>query len=356
MGFAAGPANEAQMTKMKEEVVKAMDEGAIGVSSGLIYPPGSYASTEELIALTHPAGDRDGFYFSHIRGEGDTLLDAISEAIRVGRETGTAVQISHFKVSGERNWDKVTQALDLIDEANAAGMDVTADMYPYLAGSTSLVSLLPEWAQEGSKEETLNRLSDAETRKKMTNGIPKKPEYEGRFIADLAADAAKSPHDWVFDALLEAELNARMILFMMSEENRKVELPHPLMMIGTDGYGLAAEGPASRMATHPRSYGTYPHVLGHYVRELGIVTLEEAVWKMSGFPAKKLRWKDRGLVQKGYKADLVVLNPETVASPATYEDPHQYPTGIHHVIVNGKLVIHDLQHTQARSGNVLDRS
>lgn len=373
MGFAAGPANEAQMNKMKEEVVKAMDEGAIGVSSGLIYPPGSYARTEELIALTRPAGERDGFYFSHIRGEGDTLLEAIAEAIRIGRETDTAVQISHFKVSGERNWDRVTQALDLIDQANAEGLDVTADMYPYIAGSTSLVSLLPEWAQEGGKEDTLNRLSDAETRKRMVDemrtatffneaewnkimviGIPMKPEYEGRYIADLAADANKSPHDWVFDALLEAELNARMILFMMSEENRKVELPHPLMMIGTDGYGLAAEGPASRMATHPRSYGTYPHVLGHYVRESGIVTLEEAIWKMSGFPAKKLRWTDRGLMKNGYKADLVVFNPETVASPATYEDPHQYPIGIHHVIVNGKLVIHDFKHTQARSGSVLD--
>ena len=374
MGFSADPANDAQMARMQTEVARAMDEGAIGVSTGLIYPPGSYASTEELIAVTRPAGERNGFYFSHIRGEGDTLLEAVAEAIRIGRETGAAVQISHFKAAGRDNWGKSAQALELIDQARAEGLDVTADMYPYLAGSTSLTAALPEWAQEGGKEAILKRLANAEARQKMTadmqstgffritewdkvliSGSPKNRDYEGRYVADLAAEAGKSPHDWIFDALLETELAVSMITFMMSEENRRVEVRHPAMIIGTDSSGRATEGPLSKGVPHPRGYGTYPRVLGRYVREQGVISLEEATWKISGFPAQKLRWLDRGLVKKGYKADLVILDPDTVADRATYEAPHQYPVGIPHVIVNGKLVIHDNSHTQARPGSVLGR-
>lgn len=374
MGFSADPANEAQIARMQAEVIKAMDEGAIGVSTGLIYPPGSYASTEELIAVTRPAGERNGFYFSHIRGEGDTLLEAVAEAIRIGRETGAAVQISHFKASGRDNWGKSAQALELIDQARAEGLDVTTDMYPYLAGSTSLSAMLPEWAQEGGKEAILKRLADAETRRKMRadmqstgffrvtewdkvliSGSPKNRDYEGRYVADLAAEAGKSSYDWIFDTLLETELDVSMITFMMSEDNRKAELRHPGMMIGTDGEGRATEGLLAKGLPHPRNYGTYPRVLGYYVREQGVISLEEAIWKMSGFPAQKLRWTDRGLVKKGYKADLVILDPDTVADRATYETPHQYPVGIPHVIVNGKLVVCDNSHTQARPGSVLGR-
>jgi N-acyl-D-amino-acid deacylase len=372
MAFSAEPATEEEIAQMQAEVVKAMDEGAIGISTGLIYPPGSYASTEELIAVTRPAGEQGGFYFSHIRNEGDTLLEAVAEAIRIGRETGAAVQISHFKAAGRENWHKSALALELIDQARAEGMDVTADMYPYLAGGTSLVAALPEWAQEGGKEAIAKRLTDPQTRQKMTadmkstgffriaewdkvliSGSPKRRDYEGRTIADLAAEAGKSPHEWIFDALLETEGDVSMILFMMSEDNREEELRHPAMMIGTDASGRATEGPLSKGTPHPRSFGTFPRVLGHYVREQGVISLEEAIWKMSGFPAQKLRWPDRGLVKKGYKADLVILNPDTVADRATYEAPHQYPEGIPHVIVNGKLVIHNSAHTQARPGSVL---
>lgn len=374
MAFAADPASDEQVAWMQAQVVKAMEEGAIGVSTGLIYPPGSYARTEELIAVTRPAGERDGFYFSHIRGEGDTLLEAVAEAIHIGRETGTAVQISHFKAAGRDNWEKSAPALELIDQARAEGLDVTADMYPYLAGSTGLVAALPEWAQEGGKEAIRQRLTDPETRQKMTadmqstgffritewdkvfiSGSPRNRDYEGRCIADLAAEAGKSPHDWVFDALLETEGEMGMVLFTTSEDNRELELRHPAMMIGTDASGLATDGPLSKGLPHPRSYGTYPRVLGHYVRDQGVISLEEVVWKMSGFPAHKLRWTDRGLVKKGYKADLVILDPETVAERATYEAPHQYPAGIPHVMVNGKLVVHDNSHTQARPGSVLGR-
>jgi N-acyl-D-amino-acid deacylase len=371
MAFSAQPASAEQIAHMQAEVSEAMDAGAIGVSTGLIYPPGSYASTEELVAVTRPAAERGGFYFSHIRGEGDTMLEAIAEAIHIGRETGAAVQVSHYKAAGRANWSKSPQGLSLIDQAQAEGLDVTTDMYPYLAGGTSLVAVLPEWAQEGGKEAILQRLADPATRQKMADdmrttgffriaewdkvllGTEKKPEWDGRSVAELADAAEKSCHDWVFDALLELDLEAGIVLFMMSEDNRRQELRHPAMMIGTDGAGIAVGGPLAKGLTHPRTYGTYPMVLGRYVRELGVLSLEEAVWKMTGFPAQKLRWRDRGLIRKGYRADLVVVNPDTVADLATYQAPHHYPAGIPHVIVNGVPVIRDGSHTLARPGRVL---
>ncbi len=375
MLFSSDPANEEQLAQMQIEAAKAMDEGAVGISTGLIYPPGSYASTKELIELTRPVGERNGFYFSHVRGEGDTLLEAVAEAIQIGRETGTAVQISHFKAAGRNNWGKAAQALELIDQARAQGLDVTADMYPYLAGGTYLLAILPEWAQEGGRDAVAGRLSDAETRQKMASdmqtkgffsivewdtvlisGSPNNRDYQGRYIADMARESGKTPYDWIFDALLETEGEMSMVLFMMSEDDCKLALQHAAMMIGTDGSGYATEGPLSKGVPHPRNYGTYPRVLGHYVRELGVISLEDAVWKMSGFPAQKLRWSDRGLVKKGYQADLVVLNPDTVAERSTYTAPHQYPAGIPHVIVNGKLVVHNDDHTQTRPGSVLRRS
>jgi len=376
MAFSSEPADHEQITRMQSEIVKAMDEGAIGVSTGLIYPPGSYASTEELIAVTHPVGKRGGFYFSHIRGEGDTLLEAVAEAIRIGRETGAAVQISHFKAVGRENWGKSAQALELIDRARSEGLDIAIDMYPYLAGNTGLLALLPEWAQEGGKTVILKRLKDRVTRQKMgdhmmtgTSGLghkiewdkvvisssPMNRDYEGRNIADLAAEVAKSPHEWVLDTLLETDLDASIIIFSMSEDNRRAELSHPGMMIGTDGFGMPVDGSRSMGMPHPRSYGTFPRVLGYYVREHNVISLEEAVLKMTGLPARRLRWTDRGLVKKGYKADLVVFDPNNVTDRATYEDPVQYPIGISHVIINGKLVIHDNIHTQARPGCVIGR-
>ena len=370
MGFTAEPADEAQMAAMQAEVVRAMDEGAIGVSTGLIYPPGSYASTEELIGLTRPSGERDGFYFSHIRGEGETLLDAVAEAIRIGRETGAAVQISHFKALRRPNWSKSVAALELIDAARAEGLDVSADLYPYLASSTGLSSTLPQWAEEGGKAVTLQRLADAGMRRRMApemevqgrewdqvfiSSSPKNRAYEGRHVAELAAEANRAPIDWILDALLETELDIGMIAFGMSEDNRILELRHPAMMIGTDGTAWAIEGPMAKGKPHPRSFGTFPRVLGHYVRELGVISLEEAIWKMCGLPAQKLRWTDRGRVKTGYMADLVILDPDVVVDRATFQDPHQYPAGIDHVIVNGKLVVQGEAHTQARPGRVLGR-
>ncbi len=372
MGLTDGPATQEQMARMQVEVHKAMDEGAIGISTGLIYPPGSYASTAELIEVTRPAGVRGGFYFSHLRGEGANLLAALSEAITIGRETGAAVEVSHFKATGKSNWDKLPRAIEMIERAQAEGLDITADTYPYTAGSTTLLSLLPEWAQAGGKEATLQRLAEPSTRREMavamqTSGgyrdiewqdvmvasCPDRPDYQGRRVAELAEQLHKSPQEVVFDILLETDLEASMFLFQMSEENLKLKLRHPAVMIGTDSFGFAAEGPRRQGVPHPRNYGVYPRLLGRYVRELGVLSLEEAIWKAAGFPARKLRLADRGLVRKGYKADLVIFDPAAINDRATFEDPHQYPAGIAYVIVNGKIVVGHNVHTGARPGVVL---
>ncbi len=372
MGFGEGRANADQMARMQQELIAAMQQGAIGLSTGLIYPPGSFTSTEELIELTRVVGARNGFYFSHIRDEGDGLLEAVAEAIRIGRETGAAVQISHFKAAARPNWEKSTQALELIQQAREDGLDVTADMYPYRAGSTILVAMLPQWAHVGGPEQTLKRLADPDQRRKMTadmqtggfaRGIgwedvlitesPSHTRYEGRYVSQLAADAGKMPYDWVFDALLETRLDITMAMFGMSEENRRREIVFPTMMIGTDGLGLAPGGPLAAGVPHPRSYGTFARVLGRYVRELKILKLEEAIHKMTGMPAKKLRLADRGLIKAGLAADLVIFDPQSVSDPATYENPHQYATGISHVLVNGRPVIQDAAHTGARPGLLL---
>jgi len=372
MGFAATPADELQMTQMQAQVLQAMDAGAIGISTGLAYPPGSFARTEELIELVRPVGQRGGYYFSHIRGEGETLLEAIAEAIDIGRETGAAVQISHLKAAGRLNWSKAEQALQLIDRACQEGLDVTCDMYPYLASSTSLTIVVPEWAHEGGQVALLERLGDPLMRESIKadphvdlmsrmatwdqvfiSHSPKAPDYEGHSVADLARSAGRPDYDWILDALLETELQVEIVAFLLSDDNVKMQLRHPAVMIGTDGAGLAAEGPLAKGVPHPRSYGTYPRLLGSYVREQNVLSLEEAVWKMSGFPAQKLRWQDRGLIRQGYRADLVVFDPLSVADCATYQAPHQYPTGIQNVIVNGVPVICEGVHSGARPGCVL---
>ncbi len=374
MGYSPDAATPEQIREMQHEVDLAMDAGAWGVSSGLIYPPSSYASTEELIEVVRPAGARRGYYFTHMRNEAMYLLESIKEAIRIGKETGTSVQIAHYKAVGPANWHLSAPGLALIDEARAEGLDITMDMYPYLASSSPLTSLLPGWAQAGGKDETIMRLADPRTRQEMRADMLKpshprsmdfdqimiakshsRPELSGRYIGEMAREAGKDPFDWLFDTLIDTGLDPSMVGFAMSEENRRNELRHPQMMIGCDGYGLSTTGPLSTGTPHPRNYGTFPRVLAHYVREEQVLTLEEAIHKMCGLPAKKLRWKDRGLLREGYRADVTVFDPETVQDTATFTNPHQYPVGIPHVIVNGKWVIRDGKHTGGRPGMVLSR-
>lgn len=374
MGFKAGRAGSEQMKNMQQEALKALQQGAWGLSTGLIYPPGSYASTDELKELVRVVAGQGGFYFSHIRGESETLLEAIAEAIEIGRETGASVQISHFKAAGRPNWGKSKEALTLIDEARNKGLDVCADMYPYTAGSTTLAAFLPEWAQEGGKEAIKERLSNPTLRIRMMEdmikggfaksvewdtvlitGCPSKPEYQGLYVSRLAKEAGKTPHEWIFDALLEADLQIHMAVFAMSEDNRRQEVSYPAMTFGTDGLGFIAKGSAPKHLTHPRSYGAFPRVLARYVRETSVLSLEEAICKMTGLAAKRLNLKDRGLIKPGLAADLVVFDPGKVRDRATFEDPHQYAEGILEVFVQGEPVIHEGTHTGSRPGIVLNR-
>jgi N-acyl-D-amino-acid deacylase len=360
------------MAQMKDLVVESLYQGAIGLSTGLIYPPGSFSSTEELIELTKVVGDKHGFYFSHIRGEGDSLLEAVREAIRIGRETGASVQISHFKAARQRNWEKSQKALELIEDAQSSGLDITADLYPYRAGSTSLMTLLPEWTHVGGPAKTLERLANPDMKIQMIADMqsggfasgfewqdilitssPQNTDFEGRCISELATQAGKSPYDWLFDALLETELDVSMAVFGMSEENRQKEIQFPGMMFGTDGVGMIASGPLAKGIPHPRNYGAFPRVLGRFVRDLKVLELKQAIYKMTGMPAGKLRLNDRGRIKQGLAADLVIFDPAEVSDRATYDNPHQYARGIYHVIINGNLVINEATHSGARPGRIL---
>ncbi len=261
-------------------------------------------------------GERGGFYFSHIRGEGETLLEAVSEAVRIGRESGAAIEVGHFKATGRANWDKLPQAIAILERARGEGLDVTADTYPYAAGSTTFLSLLPEWAQEGGKDATLQRLSDRRPRKMsdsmrtegghgdvdwqdiMIGSCPAQPQYQGHTVAQLSAKLGRSAHDVVFDVLLESDLETSMFTFQISPENIKVKLRHPAIMIGTDSFGFAAAGPMHQVCPTRVTTACTRAYWGRYVREERVLSLEEAVWKTSGFPARKLRLSDRGLLKK----------------------------------------------------------
>ncbi|MGD2100444.1 MAG: amidohydrolase family protein, partial [Desulfobacterales bacterium] len=352
---------------------EAMEHGAFGISSGLIYPPGSWSTTEELVDVVSVVAARGGRYFSHIRNESDMLLESINEALEIGRLSGAHTQISHFKAAGRECWNKSTQALETISRA-AENQPVGTDMYPYTSGSTTLVTLLPPWALQGSQTDVLARLGDQKLRNKMaadmaTGSLAKgnwenvliihsksKPEYVGHRIPELAFQSNKDPDEWLFDALIESHCDPMMVLFMASEDNRRREIAHPLVAIGTDGFGLASRGPTAKIMTHPRSFGTFPRVLGHYCREEELITLEEAVHKMTGLAAHYIGLNDRGEIRERLAADITIFNPQTVIDTATYECPKSYPIGIDYVLVGGQLVVNKNKHTGARPGRVLRRN
>jgi N-acyl-D-amino-acid deacylase len=363
-----------QLHAMASEVRRAMDDGAVGLSTGLIYAPGVFADSDELVALARAAGQGGGFYASHIRGEGDTLLPALAEAIDVGRRASVPVEISHLKAAGRSNWPKMAQAIELIEAARAEGLAVTADMYPYPAGSTALSALLPAWVHAGGREALLARLADpadsARIRATLDGpgmardagwegiaiaGCPARVEYEGQTVARIAAGLGTSPAETVIEILREAKADADMVLFMMSEDNVALGLQRPWVMIGSDGEGRAARGPYAAGKPHPRNYGTCPRLLGHYVRDRGLLSLPEAIRKLTSLPAEKLGLRDRGRLEPGAVADVVVFDPTTVTDTATFAEPHRYPDGIPWVLVNGEPVIAAGQHTGSRPGRLLSR-
>jgi N-acyl-D-amino-acid deacylase len=374
MGFARRPPTAREQATMERMMDEAMADGAYGLATGLIYAPGSYAATEEIIGIArHAAGGR-GFYASHIRGEGATLLDAVAEAIRVGREGGLPTQVSHVKAAGRPNWGRVADALALIDAARAQGQDVMGDVYPYTASSTTLRTLLPDWVLEGGIDAMLKRLSDPAIRDRiraeLTGGgetllrgldwsdimvaySPSRPDAQGRRIAEIAAARGEDPLDAAIELIVAEQGKGYMILFQLDEADLRCALVHPEVMIGSDGSSLAVDGELGRGKPHPRSYGTFPRVLARYVREEPILSLEAAVHKMTGLPARRLGLGDRGVLAVGAKADVVGFDPARVEDLATYEDPHRYAAGIPYVLVNGRVVIDRGEHTGALPGRVL---
>jgi N-acyl-D-amino-acid deacylase len=370
----ASPDDLAAMTTLLEE---ALDAGAFGYSTGLVYPPSVYASTEELTVLARSMARRGGLYFSHIRGEAATLENAVAEAITIAETGGVGLQIAHVKAAGPENWPRMDRALRLIDEARARGLDVTGDVYPYTAGSTKMDNLLPPWMHDGGTARLLERLADARTRRRVveeclvdgerwrtssgTLGFDQifvatcsRPELEGRSLAELARQAGETPASLVLSLIESERAGVSMVAFSQSEDNVTRVLAHPATMIGSDSLGLFA-GPGPHAGKpHPRTWGTFPRVLGLYTRERKLFSRETAVAKMTGMAAAKLGLKDRGLVRPGYAADLAVFDPATVKDEATYQDPHRPPTGIPYVIVNGTVVVDQGRMTPAGTGRVLE--
>jgi N-acyl-D-amino-acid deacylase len=375
MGYADRAPTDDEMNRMKELIREAMEQGAFGISTGLIYPPSAYADTSELVELSSVMSDYNGIYFTHMRNEGEGLLDGVKEAIAIGRDADVGVQISHHKAVGKNAWGLVSESLQLIEEAREQGVEVTCDQYPYVATSTGLTSVIPNWAHEGGRDELLARLKDPEVRQKMreemaeeranvsgwdklvVSQVPseKNQKYVGSSIAEIAEDKGKDPYETTFELLIEEELQVHQVHFCLSEEDVKTVMAHPTVMPGSDGSALATEGPLSKGKPHPRSYGTFARVLGKYVREEGTLRLEEAVRKMTSLPTRKLGLFDRGILRPGLKADITVFDPDTVRDRATFTEPHQYAAGIEHVFVNGCQVVDAGEHTGERPGRVLKR-
>lgn len=379
MGFDDRPPTTGELEAMQRLVAASLEQGAFAMSSGLIYVPGAYAATDELVALAQVAKRYGAFYSSHVRGEGDTLVEAIGEALEVGRRAGVPVQLSHHKASGKRNWGRTETTLAMIDRARAEGHDVLADQYPYTAGSTTLAAIMPKWAMHGGIDGMVARLADPATRGRiraalmgseaggavgsarefdsesiMIASVPDGVDrgYEGLMLTEIAAMRGEHPADTTLHLLETGRGGVQMIIFSMSEDDVRRVMRHPAVAIASDGWTLS---PAAGGRPHPRSYGTYARVLGKYVREEGVLSLEEAVRKMTSLPAQRLRCDDRGLIRPGCAADLVVFDPERVADRGTFQAPHQFCEGVLYVAVDGQIVIEQGQDTGARTGRVLRR-
>ena len=373
IGFGLRKASPQEMDRMKQMVRDAMEQGALGISTGLFYVPGSFTSTEEVIELSKVAAEYNGIYISHIREEAAQLIDSVQETIRIGEEAGIPVQITHHKVIGVENWGASIESLRLVDEARARGVDVTIDQYPYTASQTSINALIPQWAQAGGREEMLNRINSPETYSTIKNeviakilydrggGDPKNvfisrnswdPNMAGKNLAELTMEAGMEPTpenaaEIVFDIIRGG--GATAVYHAIGPEDVDRIMRHPATAIGSDGpVGVFGEG-----APHPRQYGTFARILGHYVRERGVITLEEAVKKMSSQSARRLSIHDRGLITEGYFADVAVFDAEEIIDRASFEQPHQYATGMKFVLVNGEVVVENGAHTGRRPGRIL---
>jgi len=357
-----------ELAAMQALLAAALADGAMGLSTGLIYPPSAYGTSAEIAALATVVRERDGLYASHIRNEGDELFAAIEENLEIGRRSGVRVQLSHHKASQTRNWGKVKESTAMIERAQAEGIDVIADQYPYTASSTGLSVTIPKWVHAGGSVVLCERLKDRAVRLRIRGEYTETernwqhiviaramhhPEWSGKSVAELADGATQDPLEWTCDALIEHEGAIDIIHHSMDEADVRYVMAKPWICAGSDSRANAPYGPLSFGKPHPRSYGTFPRILGHYARDLGVLTLEDAVRKMTSLTASRLRLRDRGVIRAGAWADLVVFDPERIIDVATYDDPHRYPSGIDHVIVNGTVVTHGDQTLSERPGRFL---
>ena len=380
LGYENRLPNAEEMVRMRELVKQAMEEGALGVGSSLIYAPANYSSTEELIELCEVAGQYGGMYITHMRSEGNSIFDAVDETIRIAREGKLPAEIYHLKMGGKDNWWKLDSVLAKIDQANKEGLKITADMYTYTAGATGLDASMPPWVQEGGLKQWIKRLQDPKIRKKALDEMRKpsdkwenlllmtgSPEqvlllgfandslkrFTGKTLGEVARVYGKSPEETAMDLVITDSTRVGTAYFMMSEENIKRQIALPYLSFGSDAESAAPEGVFLKSSTHPRAYGNFARLLGKYVRDEKVIPLEEAIRKLTSLPAGNLKIKQRGTLTSGYFADVVVFDPAKIQDHATFEKPHQYATGMMHVFVNGKQVLENGEHTGAKPGRVV---
>ena len=380
IGLEDRKATAEQLDEMRALVRQEMEAGALGVGSSLIYAPAFYASTEELIELCKVAAQYKGKYISHIRSEGNRLVQAVDELIRISREAGLPAEIYHLKAAGKANWDKLDEVIAKVEKARAEGLKITADMYTYTAGATGLDAAMPPWVLDGGYEEAYKRLKDPATRKKIARAITTPSQdwenlylaagspdrvllvdfksealkpLTGKTLAEVAKMRGESIPDAIMNLVLEDRSRVGTVYFMMSEDNVRKELRLPWVSFGSDAASMAPEPPFTKSSAHPRAYGNVARLLGRYVRDEKIISLEQAVHRLSGLPATNLGLTDRGFLRPGMFADVVVFDPAQVADRATFEKPHQYAVGVNQVFVNGVQVLKDGEHTGATPGRAV---
>ena len=368
MGAEDRPPSAEELARMRALLGRSMKEGAIGLASGLIYPPSAFGTTAELASLCEVVRRNGGLYASHIRNESSKLIEAVEENLAIGRASGVRVELSHHKASGQRNWGKVRDSTALISRARAEGVDVTADQYPYTASSTGLAVTIPNWVHEGGSTKMCERLRDRAVRARIRDQevetgrawdriviarARRHPEWSGRSVADLAREAGTDPLEWSCDALIEHDGAVDIVHHSMSEDDVRHVMAQRWVAIGSDSRANAPYGPLSFGKPHPRSYGTFARVLGRYARDEKVLGLADAVRKMTALPASRLRLRARGILRAGGWADLIVFDPARVADTATYDDPHRYPVGIQYVFVNGVIALADGETTKERPGRFL---
>lgn len=381
-GENAGPPSASELTEMQNLVRQAMRQGALGVASSLSGPPGSWIDTDTLIAMCKAASEYGGLYSTHMRTEGQGVFESVAEALRIGREASVPVDIIHIKLADHALWGRMPELIGTIAQARANGQQVTANVYPYRAGQNDLATIIPPWAHEGGAQALIARLKDASLRPRLEDEIlhgipgsgwydhytatgdwegmllvslsnPAYRKYEGKRMNEVIRDMGVSPVDALFRLVGENGGSVPAIYFHHDENDMREALKQPFVSIGSDGYALKTEGPLSQGKPHPRSYGTFPRVLGRYVRDEHVITMEEAIRKMTSANVTKIHIYDRGLLRSGMWADVTIFDPATIIDNATYTEPHQYATGVKYVFVNGKLVLDNGKHTGARPGTIV---